>query len=47
MAFKIGEVRSILYLAIKLNYISEDNFKINYNLSIEISRLISGLIKTL
>lgn len=42
-----GEVRSILYLAIKLNYISEDNFKTNYKLSIEISRLISGLIKTL
>ncbi|MFH1255011.1 MAG: four helix bundle protein [bacterium] len=42
-----GELRSILYLAIKLKYISEESFKTNYNLSVEISRLISGLIKIL
>lgn len=42
-----GEVRSVLYLALRLKYISESVFQINYKLSIEISRLISGLIKTL
>ena len=42
-----GEVRSILYLAIKFKYVSESSFKNNYQLTLEISRLISGLIKTL
>jgi len=42
-----AEVRSILYLAVKLKYMSPDNFQLNYKLSIEISKLISGLIKTL
>jgi four helix bundle protein len=42
-----GEVRSMLNLALKFNYISKDEFKIDYNLSIEISRLLSGFIKTL
>jgi len=42
-----GEVRSMLYLAIKLGYISEDKFKKFYNLSLEISKMLSGLIKAL
>ena len=42
-----GEVRSMLYLAFDLNYISKDDFKIFHNLSLEISRLLSGFIKTL
>ncbi len=42
-----GEVRSILHLAIRLKYVSDESFKNNYKLTLEISRLISGLIKTL
>lgn len=42
-----GEVRSMLYLALPLNYIKKEQFKNYYNLSLEISKLLSGLIKTL
>jgi len=42
-----GEVRSMLYLGKDLNKISEEKFHKLYNLSIEISKLLSGLIKTL
>lgn len=42
-----GEVRSMLYLAKKLNKISARKFEENYNLAEEISRILSGLIKTL
>ena len=42
-----GEVRSMLYLAFKLNYLSENEFKKLYNLSVEISKTLSGFIKTL
>lgn len=42
-----GEVRSMLYLAVELDYINKNNFNNFYNASIEISRLISGFIKTL
>ena len=42
-----GEVRSMLYVALNLKYITEEDFKINYDLSVEISKIISGLIKTL
>lgn len=42
-----GEVRSMLYLAYKLKYLTENSFRKYYELSIEISKLISGLIKTL
>ena len=42
-----GEVRSMIYLAKDLNYISEANFKILLGKAIEISKTISGLIKTL
>lgn len=42
-----GEVRSMLYLALKLKYISPSNFDYLHQQSIEISKIISGLIKTL
>jgi len=42
-----GEVCSMMYLAQKLKYISKDEFKIWYNLSVEISKLFSGFIKIL
>ena len=42
-----GEVRSMLYIALELNYLSKEQFKENYQLSIEISKLLSGFIKTL
>ena len=42
-----AEVRSMLYLAKDLNTISPSKFDEFYNLSLEISKLLSGLIKTL
>jgi four helix bundle protein len=42
-----GEVRSMLYLALALKYISKNEFKEPYNLSLEISKMLSGFIKKL
>ncbi len=42
-----GEVRSMLHLAKDLNKINDEKFEELYNLTIEISKLLSGLIKTL
>lgn len=42
-----GEVRSMLYLAKELKYISDEKFEKYSNLSIEISKIIYGLIKIL
>ena len=42
-----GEVKSMLYLALELHYISEKDFQRLYTESIEISRTLSGFIKTL
>lgn len=42
-----GEVRSMLYLAYELGYSSKEDTRKYYDLSIEISKLISGFIKTL
>jgi four helix bundle protein len=42
-----GEVRSMLYLARRLDYINDKQFNYFYELSIEISKLLSGLIKSL
>lgn len=42
-----AEVRSMLYIAFKLNYITSLEFKSNCALTVEISKLISGFIKTL
>ncbi|OGI92727.1 four helix bundle protein [Candidatus Nomurabacteria bacterium RIFCSPLOWO2_01_FULL_46_18] len=40
-----GEVRSMLYLALDLNYISKNEFEKISSSSIEISRMLGGLIK--
>jgi|SRR3989344_4525550 len=42
-----AEVRSMAYIASELEYISKEEFKTIYNQSLEISKLLSGLIKTL
>ena len=42
-----GEVRSMSYVALELNYINNTEFNEINSLSTEISRMISGLIKKL
>jgi four helix bundle protein len=42
-----GEVRSMLYLGVDLNYIDKKEFDNLYNQALEISKMLSGLIKTL
>ncbi|OIO19656.1 MAG: four helix bundle protein [Candidatus Magasanikbacteria bacterium CG_4_10_14_0_8_um_filter_32_14] len=42
-----GEVRSMLYLSLKLSYVTNLQFKNLYAISLEISKMLSGLIKTL
>lgn len=42
-----AEVRSMLYLALQLKYISEQNFKEFHDKCLEISKVLSGFIKTL
>ena len=42
-----AEFRSMLYIAHELGYISKNEFSDFHNQALEISRLISGLIKTL
>jgi len=42
-----GEARSMLYFALQLDYIDKEHFKKDYDLSFEISKIISGFIKTL
>ncbi len=42
-----GEVRSMLDLGLELKYILAKDFEKMYSLSIEISRLLSGFIKSL
>jgi len=42
-----GEVRSMLNLGWELKYVTEKDFKKMYNLTLEISKLLSGFIKTL
>ena len=42
-----GEVRSMIYLAKSLNYLSDDNASELLKKSTEISKILSGLIKTL
>lgn len=42
-----GELRNMLYIAKKLEYISEEKFKNYYEYSISISKMLSALIKTL
>lgn len=42
-----GEVRSMIDLSLELKYISEKDYKIMYNLTVEISKLLSGFIKSI
>jgi four helix bundle protein len=42
-----GEVRSMLYLAVDLDYINKEEYLYLLDLSNEVSKMISGLIKTL
>ena|SRR3972149_2352017 len=42
-----AEVRSMLTLAFDLKYLTESEFKNAYNITVEISKLLSGFIKTL
>jgi four helix bundle protein len=42
-----GEIRSMLHLASELKYLSKNEVKNIYDLSLEVSRLISGFIKKL
>lgn len=40
-----AEVRSMLYLAVKYNYVSEKEFQSCFKLTQEIARLIRGLVR--
>ena len=42
-----GEVKSMMYLALELKYVTQNDFKKIYNLSVEISKMLNGLIKYL
>ena len=42
-----GEVRSMLDLCLELKYISKQDFKKMYDLTVEISKLLSGFIKSI
>ncbi len=42
-----GEVRSMLYLALELGYINKGEFNNFHKQTVEIARMLSGLIKTL
>lgn len=42
-----GEVRSMLDLGLELKYVTKKDFEKMYNLTLEISKLLSGFIKTL
>jgi len=42
-----GEVRSMLYIALDLNYISKENFDINYNIAVSIITQVSNFKKYL
>lgn len=42
-----AEVRSMIYIALELKYITREDFDKTSGLSSEISRLLSGFIKTL
>jgi len=42
-----GEVRSMLNLGLELKYITKEDFDKMYKLTLEISKILSGFIKTL
>ena len=41
------ELKQFFYIALELGYISKPDFDKSYNLPLEISKLLSGFIKTL
>lgn len=43
----VGEVRSMLYAAMDLEYIDRETFNELRDKSLEVARMLSGLIKTL
>lgn len=43
----LSEIETQLYIALDLNYIDDEKFKLLYNLCYEISKMIMGLIKYL
>lgn len=42
-----GEVRSMLNLAYEFKYVNQERFQVLENMSIEISKILAGFIKTL
>jgi four helix bundle protein len=42
-----AETRSMLYIALELKYVTKEEFNKFHNLTIEVSKLLSGFIKTL
>jgi four helix bundle protein len=42
-----GEVRSMIYLCFEFGYMTKEKCREYYDLSLEISKILSGLIKTL
>lgn len=42
-----GEVRSILYVALDLNYITKEEFELAYSSSVDIIKQIAGFIRYL
>ncbi len=46
-AASCSEVRSMLYLAVELNFITPENFELLKDKSNEVSRIIRGLIKSI
>ena len=42
-----GEVRSMLYIALGLRYITETDFTKKYDLCVEISKTLSGFIRSI
>lgn len=42
-----AEVRSMSYVALELKYITKNDFDYIYNTALEISKMLSGLIRTL
>ncbi|MFA7253771.1 MAG: four helix bundle protein [Patescibacteria group bacterium] len=42
-----AEVRSMIYLALDFSYIDQKEFKMLYDLTVEISKMLSGILRTL
>lgn len=42
-----AEVRSMIYIAIEIGYVNSKEFDIVYSMTVEVSKMLSGFIKTL